>query len=75
MILENYVSKVQSIKNIIDNYRKRKLSILGKVTVLKTLAIPKLAYLLKVLPFPSKDIFVDLEKVSRTLFGKKKGQE
>ena len=62
MISENYASKVQSIKNIVDNYKKRKLSILGKVTVLKTLAIPKLAYLLKVLPSPGIDIFLDLEK-------------
>ena len=62
MISENYKLKVQNIKNILDSYQKRKLSILGKVTVLKTFAIPKLAYLLKVLPSPSMDIFLDLEK-------------
>ena len=47
MIKNNYESKVQIIKNTLNSYKKRNMSILGKVTVLKTIIIPKLVYLMK----------------------------
>ena len=35
-------------------YQKRYLLLLGKITVIKTLAIPKLIHILSVLPSPGK---------------------
>ena len=46
-------------------YKQRKLSLIGKITVLKTLAVPKLVYLLKVLPSPSQDLVKKIEKIFR----------
>ena len=68
----NYSSKVQSIKNILNSYKKRNLSILGKVTVIKTIAMPKLINLLKVLPSPSLDFFVEMEKCFKNFIWEEK---
>ena len=42
LVAENYNSKLHAIEKIIHCYKKRKLSLIGKVTVLKTLTVPKL---------------------------------
>ena len=56
-MIKNNESKVQIIKNTLNSYKKRNMSILGKVMVLKTIIIPKLVYLMKVLPSPNTDFF------------------
>ena len=66
MASENYNSKIQSIKSTLNSYKKRNLSILGKVTVLKTIIVPRLIYLLKVLPSPSLEFFVEMENCFKT---------
>ena len=50
------------IEKIIAFYSKQKLSLLGKITVIKSLAIPKLVYLFTVLPHPGKDFMATLKK-------------
>ena len=46
----NYKAKVTAIEKILQSYGKRRLSLIGKITVIKTLAVPKLVYAMKVLP-------------------------
>ena len=38
----NYDSKLKEIENVLKAYSKRYLSFIGKITVIKTLVIPKL---------------------------------
>ena len=47
----NYDSKLKEIENVLKAYSKRYLSLIRKITVIKTLVIPKLVYLLSVLPW------------------------
>ena len=73
MIKNNYESKVQIIKNTLNSYKKRNLSILGKVTVLKTIIIPKLVYLMKVLPSAKNtDFFAEMERCFKNFIWEEK---
>ena len=72
MVSENYNSKIQSIKSILNSYKKRNISILGKVTVLKTIIVPKLIYLLKVLPSPSLEFFAEMESCFKNFIWEEK---
>ena len=56
MMQVNYDKKVLEIQNVLNVYQKRVLSLIGKITVIKTLAIPKLIHVLQTLPTPSVDI-------------------
>ena len=73
MIKNNYESKVQIIKNTLNSYKKRNMSILCKVTVLKTIIIPKLVYLMKVLPSPNTDFFAEMERCFNNFIWEEKG--
>jgi len=59
----NYSSKLGEVEQLLNSYSKRYLSLIGKVTVIKTLAIPKLVHLLSVLPSPAKAFIVNLENL------------
>ena len=48
------------------------MSILGKVTVLKTIIIPKLVYLMKVLPSPNTDFFAEMERCFKNFIWEEK---
>jgi hypothetical protein len=50
MIKLNYDEKKVKIKNIIQSWSKRSLTLFGKVTIIKSLIVPQLTYLLS----PSK---------------------
>ena len=63
MIVLNYQSKIDEIKRLISRWLKRQLTTLGKITVIKTIMLPKLTHLFKSLPAPSTDILRDLEKL------------
>ena len=52
----DYNSKIANIEGLLKAYKQRKLSLIGKITVPKTFAVPKLVYVLKVLPSPSQDL-------------------
>jgi hypothetical protein len=49
-------------KNCLKQWQHRKLTLLGKVTVIKSFALPKLIYVLSVLPLPSLKNIKTLEK-------------
>ena len=46
----NYTSKLKEIKNLFSNWINRKLSVYGKVVIVKSLALSKLSHLAIVLP-------------------------
>ena len=61
--LENFTEKVQSVKKILNLWSYRDLTYIGKVTVIKTLALPILVQCLTVLPNPQDSILNDIEKI------------
>jgi hypothetical protein len=64
--LENFTETVQSVKTILNLWSYRVLTYIGKVTVIKTLALPILVQSLTVLPNPPDSIFNDIEKIFYT---------
>ena len=61
----NLEPKLNSFKNCLKQWEHRKLSLLGKITVIKTFALPKLIYPFTVLPNPSEDT---LQKLIKEMF-------
>ena len=59
----NYSNKLDEIKRIIAKWKKREISPLGKVTVIKTLVIPKLTFLFINIPDPSLKFLKDLDSI------------
>ena len=66
MVDLNYREKILDIEKLFNLYRRFNLSIVGKVTVIKTLALPKLVYLLSVLPTPDKKIINKIDQMIST---------
>ena len=56
MIGINYMDKIAQIKNSIKMWRRRFLTRLGKITVIKSLLLPKITHLLLSLPNPDTEI-------------------
>ena len=54
-IKENIDKKIEEFNNVLKQWQHRKMSILGKITVIKSLALPKLIYPLTVLQKPSSE--------------------
>ena len=63
MIEINYNPILSKIKNTIDMWKQRNLTIIGKVTIVKTLLVSKLTYLLSVLPTPNIQIFEEINNL------------
>ena len=63
MVKINCENKILQIEKIFNLYEKHKLSLIGKITVIKTLAFPKIVYLLTTVPFPGGEIVRRLEKI------------
>ena len=52
MLDSNYEKRILDIENVLNLYRHRMLSLIGKITVIKTLAIPKIIHVIQTLPSP-----------------------
>ena len=65
MVELNYNPKIQSMLSLLQEYLKRKLTLIGKITVVKSLAIPKLVHAMTVLPNPGKQILNKIQKAIR----------
>ena len=63
LITENYNNCLQSIVNLLNNWKWRPLSVIGRITVVKTLALSKLVHLFMSLPNPSNNFFKQLETI------------
>jgi hypothetical protein len=59
----NFRKKIIDVSKILKNWQHRKLILLGKVTVIKTLALPKLIHLFTSLPNLKQSLFNDLNKL------------
>ena len=60
LIKLNYSKALKKVENTVNVWGKRYLTLYGKVTIINSLIIPKLVYLLSVLPKPSTNIFVQI---------------
>jgi hypothetical protein len=59
----NFEKKKQKIKDIVHSWSKRSLTLFGKVTIIKSLIIPQITYLLSILPNPEISYFKEIDKV------------
>ena len=59
----NFKTKIQTIKNLLNDWAYRDLTVRGKITVIKSLAIPIITQCLTVLNTPSVETERELEKV------------
>ena len=65
MVEKYFSSRLQGIKKLFNLYQKQHLLIIGKITVVKSLVIPKLVYPLSVLPKPPHKVFNQIENMFR----------
>ena len=63
IVESNFLAKILDIEKLFNLYKRFNLSIIGKVTVIKTLALPKLVYLLTVLPNPDQKIMNRIDQM------------
>ena len=63
MIDNNYNRVLNSISNLIGQWSKRNLTVLGRVTVAKSLILSKLTFLILTLPDPSKLFIKNLDSM------------
>jgi len=59
---KNFIKRSDSIKKLANVWSSRGLSVYGKVTVIKSLIIPKFVYILSLLPAP-KEIVQELNRM------------
>ena len=58
----NFENKLNEIRNIISKWKKRQLTPIGKIAVIKSLLITKITHLLINIPDPDEKFITDLEK-------------
>ena len=59
----NFNGKIDEAKRLMAKWKKRVLTPLGKITILKTLIVPKLTYLLINLPDPTDQFLKEYDKL------------
>ena len=59
---KNIVPKIQEFKNCLKQWQHHKLTLLGKITVIKSMALPKIIYPLTVLPNINDDLLNEITK-------------
>ena len=64
----NFRTKIIDISKILKSWQHRKLTLLGKVTVIKTLALPKLIHLFTSLPNLKQSMLNELNKLFFNFF-------
>ena len=69
----NFDDKIKEVDNLLKVWNMRTLSLAGKITVVKSLIIPKFVYLFSILPNPPKQFFDCLQsKLFRFIWSNKK---
>ena len=58
----NFYPKLKEIEKILQIWSLRNLTFYGKITIIKTLIIPKLIYLFSILPNPPDSFFSEMQK-------------
>ena len=59
---KNFIERMDSVKKLVNLWSSRGLTVYGKVTVIKSLIIPKFVYILSLLPAP-KEIVQELNRI------------
>ena len=62
MVEMNYKTKLKGIKKVMMQWNSRNLTPLGRLTVIKTLLIPKLNHLILTIPNPNEETICAFEK-------------
>ena len=65
MLEKNFSNRLQGIEKLFNLYQKQHFSIIGKITMIVSLAILKLVYPLSVLPKPPHKVLYQLENMFR----------
>ena len=60
----NYEDKVHKVKDILNNRQNKRLTLPGKITIIKTLATSQLVYIMSLL----RTCFKSLKKINDLLF-------
>ena len=63
MISHNYNKSLQAMTKMISNWKKRNLTVLGRVVVIKSLVLPKLSYVAQMLPNPDKEFIKEVNNM------------
>lgn len=63
MVDINFKQKIHDIAKVLKSWQHRKLTLLGKITVIKSLALPKIIHLLTSLPNLSTSMMVELNRL------------
>ena len=50
----NFYDKLDALENTLNNWKRRKLTLLGKINIIKSLGLSKLIFIASVLPVPEK---------------------
>ena len=61
----NLIPKINAFSNCLNRWKKHKLSVVGKIAVIKTFALPKLIYPLTVLENPKQEL---INKINKYMF-------
>ena len=60
----NFAAKIKEMRSLLNILSRRRLTLFGKVTVLKTMVVPKIVHLLSSLPSP----ILMLKEIDRMFF-------
>ena len=68
----NLESKIHTIRKLLASYKRRNLTVIGKITVVKSLALPKLVHVFASLPEPPEKLLSQLRSMfERFIWGDK----
>ena len=59
----NYPSKIEDIRKLLNLWSMRNLSLIGKITVIKTLALSKIVHLLISIPSPNPEMLKEIKSL------------
>jgi hypothetical protein len=62
-VINHFHTKFKKVKSVLNSWIHRELSYVGKITVIKTLALPILTQVLSVLPNPLKETLIDIQNI------------
>ena len=63
MVLLNYIKTMHSLRNLITSWSERNLTVLGRITVVKSLLLSKLTFLILTIPDPPINTINDLNSM------------
>ena len=65
----NYNEIIKKVDDVCKQWSKRKLTLMGRITIIKSLALAKFIHLLLVLPNPPDNLLTNIEKIFYKFYG------